>query len=76
MSEPRLRSGLWVQVQLRLCDLDSIPLVVVHKGDEQAGAVILKHNRLAAGCLVYVRTMGADGGSACGYQGRAIDGGS
>ncbi len=64
MTEPRLRSGLWVQVQLRVCDLGSIPIVVAHRGDEQAGAVILKHNRLAGGCRVFVRTMGADGGSA------------
>jgi hypothetical protein len=64
VAEPRLRSGLWVQVQLRLCDLDALPIAVVHTGDDQAGAVILKLNRLAAGCHVYVRTVGADGGAA------------
>jgi hypothetical protein len=61
---PRLRTEFWVQVQVRRCDQDLIPLVVAHRGDDQAGAVILKHNRLAAGCHVYARTVDAEGGSA------------
>ena len=61
MIPPRLRTDLWVQVQVRRCDLDLIPVAIVHRGDEQSGAVILKHNRLADGCRVYARTVDGEG---------------
>ena len=61
---PRLRTDIWVQVQVRRCDQDLIPLVVAHRGDDQAGSVILKHNRLGDGCHVYARTLDAEGGPA------------
>ncbi|MBM3584994.1 MAG: DUF1491 family protein [Alphaproteobacteria bacterium] len=58
---PRLRTAFWVQVQVRRGDQDHIPVVVTHKGDEQAGTVIVKHNRLGLGCHVYARTVTAEG---------------
>lgn len=61
MAPPRLRTDLWVQVQVRRCDQDLIPLVVAHRGDDQSGAVILKLNRLAEGCRVYARTYDGEG---------------
>ena len=52
MDDARLRTGLWVKAQIRLCDIESIPAVVVHRGDVDASAVLLKINRLADGCVV------------------------
>jgi len=61
MDDARLRIGLWVKAQIRLCDIESIPAVVVHRGDVDASAVLLKINRLADGCVVLTRFRGLDG---------------
>ncbi len=61
MDDARLKTGLWVQAQIRLCDIDSIPAVVVHRGDGDAGAVLLRINRLSDGCEVLTRFRGLDG---------------
>ena len=63
MDDPRLKTGLWVKSQIRLCDIHSIPAVVVHRGDSDAGAVLLKINRLEDGCEVFTRFRGLDGES-------------
>ena len=39
---PRLATRIWVQAQIRLCDVHSIPLAIVRKGDPQAGAVVVR----------------------------------
>lgn len=56
MTEPRIRTAIWVQSQLRLCDLAGIPFVVRRKGDPDAGAVVLLIDRGAAGILVLSQT--------------------
>ena len=61
MGDPRLKTGLWVKSQIRLCDIDSIPAVVVHRGDSDAGAVLLKINRLGDGFEVLTQFRGLDG---------------
>jgi len=64
VTPPRLRTDLWVQVLVRRGDQDSIPVVIAHRGDNQSGAVILKVNRLGAGCHVYARTSDGEGNPA------------
>ena len=32
----KIRAGIWVQVQVRLCDMNCIPIFVRHKGDPDA----------------------------------------
>jgi hypothetical protein len=63
MDDARPKTRLWVQAQIRLCDIESIPAVVVNRGDADAGAVLLKINRLAEGCVVFTRFRGLDGES-------------
>ncbi len=55
MMEARLKAEIWVKAQLRLCDVALIPAFVVHKGDLDAGAVLIKVNRQVAGCVVLSR---------------------
>jgi len=42
----RLRSEIWVKAYLRTCQAQTIPAIVVRRGDEDAGAVYIKVNRL------------------------------
>lgn len=49
---------------MRLCDIQGIPVTIVKKGNEEAGAVLLKLNRGASGCELYsqIRTAKGDPG--------------
>ena len=61
MAEAALKAGIWVSAQIRMCDANFIPAVVVRKGDPDAGSVLLKLNRLAAGVEVFSQVRTADG---------------
>lgn len=61
MSEPRLKTEFWIKAQLRLCDQALLPVVVVRRGDQDAGQVLIKHNRLGRGCEVLARRFTAEG---------------
>ena len=61
MEKDRLRSGFWISAQVHLCDQSFIPVAVLHKGDPDAGAILLKINRLAAGCEVLTQARNMDG---------------
>lgn len=58
---PRLKSSLWVQAQLRLCDSAVIPFVVMRRGDPNAGAILIKLDRGRHGFVVLARGYGVDG---------------
>ena len=61
MDDARLKTGLWIKAQIRLCDIGAISAVVSHRGDADAGAVLLKIDRLAGGCEVLSRMRSLDG---------------
>ena len=56
MTEPRVRTALWVQAQLRVCDLGGIPFMVRRRGDPDAGAVVLLINRGTGGVTALSQT--------------------
>ncbi len=57
----KLKAKVWVQAQVRLCDIAGLPITVPRKGDPDAGQIILKLNRLAGGCVVLTQTRTPDG---------------
>lgn len=59
--EPRLRTGFWVQTQLRVCDLAAIPFVILKRGDADAGAVLLRIDKGRNSVVVLAREYGPDG---------------
>jgi GMP synthase (glutamine-hydrolysing) len=59
--EPRLKTGLVVQAALRLATAQAIPIFVVRRGDADAGAILLKLNRLEHGFTVLAQTRTLEG---------------
>ena len=62
MSEvPRLKSGLWVKAAIRSCGVHAISAMVARKGDEDAGAILIKQNLLGGGFVVLTQVRRGDG---------------
>ena len=55
MAEPRLASGVWVSAYLARLRLADIPAFVVARGDETAGAVLVKLNTLDGRAVAFQR---------------------
>lgn len=53
----RLASGLWVQAYLTRLRLADIPAFVVARGDDTAGAVLVKQSRLDGTATLYQRSV-------------------
>ncbi|MGF1454503.1 MAG: DUF1491 family protein [Alphaproteobacteria bacterium] len=70
--EPRLRAEVWVKAYVRRCEVHGASAFIVARGDETAGAVIVKLNylngtatvfsptRTGEGEFVWLRALGAD----------------
>jgi hypothetical protein len=49
----RLRAEFWVKAYLRRCVIEGASAVVVRHGDDDAGAIFIKVNRLDGTCLIF-----------------------
>jgi hypothetical protein len=56
-----LTTSVWVSAQVRLCDRAFIPATVVRRGNDEAGTVLIKLNRFAAGVTVFAQATSLDG---------------
>jgi len=63
-SEPRLKAKLWVQATVRAANSQGMQAVVARKGDEDAGAVLIKQNLLGDGFVVLTQIRRPDGEAA------------
>ncbi len=43
---PRLKAEIWVKAHIRTCSFMNVPVFVVRRGDDTAGTVLIKINRL------------------------------
>jgi GMP synthase (glutamine-hydrolysing) len=59
--EPRLKSRTWIQSLIRRCDLAAVSAAVVARGDDDAGAIILKFSSRESGCSVLAQVRGPEG---------------
>lgn len=60
----RLKSGLWVRAQLRICDRVGRPAAVLRHGDDDVGVIVLKLRGAGDLVRIYAQTTGSDGGLA------------
>ena len=58
---PRLRAVIWVKAHIRRCWNDEVTAVVVRRGDDTAGTVLLKLNDLNDACVVLQPAPSPDG---------------
>ncbi len=61
MSDDRLPTELWVQVHLRRCSAQAVPVVLVRRGEAERGTVLLKLNQLEAGCRILTQARDLEG---------------
>jgi hypothetical protein len=59
--EARLKTGFWIRALIRRCDRAAIPIAMLARGDEDAGAILLKFNGGTTGCLVLTQARGQEG---------------
>lgn len=62
-AEPRLKTSIWVQAQIRLCDLNFIPAVIARRGDPDGGVVLVRLVRGRNENLLLRRQARLDGGA-------------
>jgi len=58
---PRVTAEFWVKALIRRCAVANVPAMVVRRGFETAGTVLIKINRLGPGCTVLVPIHDVDG---------------
>ena len=51
--QQRLTAGFWIKAHIRRLAIKAIPAVVARRGDDSAGAILIKLNRLENGCTVF-----------------------
>ena len=64
VSEARLKAKLWVQAAVRTCGAQGITAIVARKGDEDAGAILIKQNLMGGGFRVLTQIRTAEGAAA------------
>ncbi len=74
MEDDRLPSHVWIMAQIRRCNADGIPAMVVQKGEVQTGTLLLKINQFETGCRVRSQMRDLDGalGWMAAFDGAAV----
>lgn len=61
MTEPRLKTEIWVKALIRRCTVDGIFAAVVRHGDDTSGSTLVKINRLNGSAYVLAPARQASG---------------
>ena len=71
--EPRLKAEIWIKAHIRKCGFMNVPVFVTRRGDNTAGSVLIKINRLNNLCMVLTPTTSFEDGSRKWLQGTGPD---
>ena len=63
MSGFRLNTSLWVSAHLQQCDIDFMPAMIICKGDNERGLIIIKHHIIGQGVKIYKLGYDLEGGA-------------
>jgi len=61
MTEDRAAAEFWIMAHVRRCNDQGVSAMVVRRGDERGGTLLLKINRFDAGCKVLSQARDMDG---------------
>lgn len=61
MVDDRISSDVWIMAHVRRCNSDGVPAMVVRRGDDRAGTLILKLNCLDGTCRLLTQATDMDG---------------
>jgi len=74
MTDDRLNAEFWIMATVRRCNADGMPAMVVRRGDNRGGTLLLKVNQFEAGCKVLsqARDMEGDMGWMAAFSGELV----
>jgi hypothetical protein len=58
--EPRLKTGFLVSAEIKRCQQLFLSAVIVHKGDEDRGQILIKHYVHGEGARIFAQTRDMD----------------
>ena len=61
--KPVLKQGLWFSAEIKRCESLFLSAVVLHKGDEDRGQILIKHYVHGEGARVFTRKLAEFGRS-------------
>ncbi len=61
MIDNSINAEFWIMANVRRCNTIGIPAMVVHRGDNHGGTLLLKINRFELGCKVLTQARDIDG---------------
>lgn len=61
MTDSKLKAGLWVKAQLRICDIQNLPAVVLKKGDADAGTILIRVERGQGRAILFTQARDGQG---------------
>ena len=61
MTDDRLNPEFWIMATVRRCNADGMPAMVVRRGDNRGGTLLLKVNQFEVGCKVLSQARDMEG---------------
>ncbi|MBT3307099.1 MAG: DUF1491 family protein [Alphaproteobacteria bacterium] len=61
MSDERAVAEFWIMAGVRRCNADGVSAMVVRRGDDRGGTLLLKINQFDLGCKVLAQARDMDG---------------
>ena len=55
MFDEGLKTSLWISAEIRRCDGIFLPMMVVNRGDDDRGLVMIKQYIAGQGCIIHSR---------------------
>jgi hypothetical protein len=61
MIDDSINAEFWIMANVRRCNTDGMPAMVIHRGDNRGGTLLLKINRFELGCKLLTQARDIDG---------------